>query len=229
MRRNYISREFENIKIPGTFNMVEESNYFGSKMLEIEDTIYIENQNIIYYQNTNGEQLDLSIESSMPSYIYSSSDCKKNNHTISIDPSQSTYQKENNTKWIIDINLKSIIDDYLFAILKRYRTFEGMKTYMTKTNDVNTSVKNYIIKNVENRFKYEKIILYVKYKDIENQKVLRYNYIFNSDIVSELNIISKIQTELNYDSSNLKISFYQEKPSNKYTIEYYFNILFNKI
>ena len=49
MRRNYISPEFINSSIYGTYNMVEESNFFSAKMLYIEDSIYISNQNIIYY------------------------------------------------------------------------------------------------------------------------------------------------------------------------------------
>jgi hypothetical protein len=51
MRRSYISPEFDHNDVYGTFNMIEESNFFGSKMLEIEDSIYIDVQNLIYYQN----------------------------------------------------------------------------------------------------------------------------------------------------------------------------------
>ena len=50
MRRSYISPEYTESSIYGTFNMLEESNFFAAKMLEIEDSIYISNQNIIYYQ-----------------------------------------------------------------------------------------------------------------------------------------------------------------------------------
>ena len=64
MRRSYISPEFTDNPIYGTFNMIEESNFFAAKMLEVEDSIYISNQNIIYYQKLTGEQTDLSIESS---------------------------------------------------------------------------------------------------------------------------------------------------------------------
>jgi len=61
MRRDYISPEYKSVRVYGTFNMLEESNFFGSKMLEIEDSIIISNQEIIYYQNENGEQIDYSI------------------------------------------------------------------------------------------------------------------------------------------------------------------------
>ena len=73
MRRNYISPEYQTKSVQGTLNMLEESTFFGAKMLEIEDSISIDNLDIIYYQTLVGEQLDYSIESSLDSYIYSSS------------------------------------------------------------------------------------------------------------------------------------------------------------
>jgi hypothetical protein len=121
--------------------MTEESNYFGSKMLEIEDTIYIENQNIIYYQRTSGEQINLSAETSIDSPIYSAPVDKQINHSLNIDETQTDYQKENSTKWIIDIKLDDILSNFLFANLKRYRTFEGMKASLTRKNDVNTTIR----------------------------------------------------------------------------------------
>lgn len=229
MRRNYISAEFLNSKTYGTFNMIEESNFFGAKMLEIEDTITVENQNIIYYQKLNGEQLDLSVETSLSSYIYSASDDKYLNHVLSIDESQSNSQKESNTKWIIDIDLKNILTNFLFASLKRYRTFEGMKTEMTKTNDVNSSVNEYIRQNVLNRYKYKKIDLFISYKDLKQQNVLRYKNTWNSDVSIESNRFQKIQTDLSFDDSSMSVLFTQDKKSSQYSFEYYFNIFFEKI
>ena len=98
MRRNYISPEFEYRKVFGTLNMKEESTFFGSKMLEIEDIIELHNQGIIYYQNSNNEQIDLDIERSLNPIVYSASDDKKNNHTLVIDESQSDPQRNNLTK-----------------------------------------------------------------------------------------------------------------------------------
>ena len=91
MRRSYISPEYQTKAVYGTLNMLEESTFFGAKMLEIEDSITIDTLDIIYYQNQNGEQLDLSIESSFASIVYSSSDDKKSNHTLVLDPSQPKY------------------------------------------------------------------------------------------------------------------------------------------
>ena len=120
MRRTYISPEFKYEKVYGTFNMLEQSSFFGSKMLEIEDSITIGQQSILYYQTSNKEQLDASVENSLPSIVYNSSDDKLANHTLLKDEAQSAYELDNNTKWILDINLNNILSNYIFATLKQY-------------------------------------------------------------------------------------------------------------
>ena len=229
MRRTYISSEYSNTKTYGTFNMIEESNYFGSKMLEIEDSIYIENQNIIYYQRPSGEQINLSAETSIDSLVYSAPVDKQINHSLVIDDTQTNYQRDNNTKWIMDIKLNDLLSNFLFANLKRYRTFEGLKTSITRTNDVNTTIREYIDKNVSNRYKFNKIDFYIKYKDLRSQNVLRFKNTWNTTIGIDSNKFQKIQTETAFDGSSIRLLFNQEQPSTQYTFEYYFNILFEKI
>jgi hypothetical protein len=226
MRRSYISPEYYNNNVYGSFNMVEESNFFNAKMLEIEDTIYVENQDIIYYQKSNGEQIDFSIESSLESYIYSSFQSKLSNHTLIIDESQTPFQLERNTKWIMEINLNKILSDYLFATLKSYRTFEGIKNDMNRYNDVNVAIRKYIDFNVINRYKYKSIDLYIDYKDLRSQSLLRYKNTWNQNTSSKFN---KFQTETSFDYTSVKLFFNQDKLSSEYTFDYYFNILFEKI
>ena len=209
--------------------MVEESNFFAAKMLEVEDSIYVSNQNIIYYQKSTGEQIDLAIESSLPTQVYSASDNMKSHQKLILDDSQLDYQKESNTKWILNIDLRDILSDYLFAIMKRYRTFEGISNNLTRTNDVNTAIRQYISNNVLNRYKFSKLDLYVSYKDLMQQNVLRYKNTWNSNIVSDANLLKKAQKDLAFDESELKIYFSQEKSSSQYNFDYYFNILFEKI
>lgn len=229
MRRTYISPEFNKNTIYGTYNMVEESNFFGAKMLEIEDSILISNQNIIYYQKKNSEQLDLDTETTLDSIIYSSSEDKNANHTLAIDESQTKYNFENNTKWIIDINIKSILSNYLYAELKKYRTFEGVRTDMTIYNDVNVAIKKYIEFNVLNRYKLSNIEFYVNYTDLRNQNVLRYKNIWNETTYKPEYKLSKIQTVSDYNQNTLRVLFNQEKPSSTYKFDYFFNLLFVKI
>ena len=229
MRRSYMSPEYNNTQIYGTFNMVEESNFFGAKMLEVEDDIYISDQNIIYYQKSTGEQIDLAIESSLPSQIYSASDNMKSHQRLTLDDSQLDYQKETNPKWILNVDLRNILSDYLFAIMKRYRTFEGISNPLTRTNDVNTAIREYISNNVTNRYKISRLDLYVSYTDLRNQNVLRYKNTWTSSVISDFNLLKKKQMDVAFDESTLKISFTQENPSSLYNFDYYFNILFEKI
>jgi hypothetical protein len=229
MRRNYISPEFESNEVFGTYNMVEESNFFGAKMLEIEDSILINNQNIIYYQMPNGEQLDLSVENTLQSYVYSAANAKEKNQILTIDPTQTDYTKENLTTWTLDLNLKGILSDYLFAELKTWRTFEGIRTNMNSYNDVNTAINNYINFNVIDRYKLSRIDLYLRYKDLRSQNLLRYKNAWNSDIVSPTNIHTKFQSEMSVDGGYTKITFSQQQPSSLYTFEYFFNLYFEKL
>lgn len=229
MRRSYISPEFTYNNVFGTYNMVEQSSFFGSKMLKIEDSIKICDNNIIYYQNLNNEQIDLLIENSLSPIVYNASDDKKSNHTLIIDESQTKYQLDNQTKWIININIEQILANYIFAILKQSRTFEGIKNSMTINNDVNVAMRSYITSNVLNRYKYTEIELYLKYNDLKNQNILRYKNNWNTTIISDSNLLKRFQTETAYDYSSLRVLFSQEKPSSQYSFDYYFNILFEKI
>lgn len=229
MRKNYISPEFRYNNVYGTFNMREESSFFGSKMLEIEDSISISDGNLIYYQALNNEQIDLGVENTLSPVIYNVSDNKLNEHTIKIDESQSKYDIDNNTKWILNINLNSILTDYIFATLKQYRTFEGVKNSMTIYNDVDFAMREYISKNVLNRYKYSKIDIYIKYNDLTGQNTLRYNNKWNQNVLTTGSIHNKLQTQTSYDYSNITVKFNQEQPSSKFTFDYYFNLLFEKL
>lgn len=243
MRRTYISPEFDVQRINGTFNMKEESSFFGSKMLEIEDSLLIDNQNLVYFQSLSKEQLDLSIESTLPPISYSASDDKRVNHTFVIDESQSQIQRDTNTRYIVTIQLRDILTNYLFATLKRYRTFEGVRNIMTKNNDVDFAIKEYIVKNVLDRYKFIGVQFYINWVDIRNRSVLRYDNLWagtsdtldnrtaiSPDIIgSETYRIKSIQTQTEFDDSQVIVTFNQEKKSSEYCFDYYFKLLYEKL
>ena len=228
MRRSYISPEYRNNKIYGTFNMYEESNFFSSKMLEIEDLINISNEDIIYYQKLTGEQLDIIVESAQTSFLFSSSTSKLQNHTLTLDPSQPAYQKNNNTRWILEVNLSTIFYDYIFATLKKYITFEGIKKEMTIESDVNAAIRKYMENNILNRYKFQSINLLIEYKDLRDQNILRYKNVWKPTL-TEANIFTKKQTETASDDSKIKVIFNQERSSEEYCFNYFFNLLYKKI
>lgn len=227
MRRNYISPEFIKSPIYGTFNMLESSNFFGTNILNIEDVIYISDQNIIYYQKLNGEQIDISVESSLSSNIYSSFEYKRLNHTLEIDDTQSNYQKDNNTKWILDIKYNEILYNYIFSIIKKNRVFEGVINKMTKSNDINTAIREYINKNILKKYKLDSIDIYILYSDLVSNNILRYNNIWDDKIVSDDNLLNKKQ--IIYLDDLVEIKFTQEKTSKTFNFKYYFNLNFKII
>lgn len=229
MRRSYISPEFDKNEVYGTYNMAEESNFFGAKMLEIEDRIYIEAQSLIYYQRENGEQTDYNTETTLEPTIYSATDDKEANHSLSIDQTQTKYNIDNNTKWILDLNIKDMLYGYVFASLKKYRTFEGLRTEMNIYNDVNTAIASYIDQNVMNRYKFSSVDLYLSYTDLRSQSALRYKNIWSTDAYKPEYKFTKFQTVTQFDGSAIKLLFSQEKPSSTHRFSYYFNILFEKI
>jgi hypothetical protein len=228
MRRNYISPEYSNQKVYGTYNKLEESNFFGSKMLDVEDMINISNLDIIWYQKLNNEQLDIDVESTLNSYIYSSAIDMYNNHTLEIDDTQKNSQLISNTRWILKISIKSILSNYLFATLKKSRTFEGVKNEFTKENDIDIFIKNYIKYNILDRYKMSKIDMYIKYKDLRNQTLLKYKNTWTPNIEKN-NLFTRFQAETEFDQSSIKIIFNQDQPSSQYSFEYYFNINFERI
>jgi|TARA_B110000259_G_C13949480_1_gene376142 hypothetical protein len=226
MRRNYISPEFVNSKIYGSFNSYEESNFFGSKMLEIEDLVDIIDQNVIYYQNSKNEQIDVDVESAQNSVIYSSFDNKKQNHTLIIDDSQSDIQRKSNTRWILDIDLKSILTEFIFANLKRERTFQSLTNDMVVSKDVNVFIRNYISNNVLDRYNLSNIELYVDYLDLKSEDNFQYKNTFDKRTFNKL---SRFQTETNYNNTKTRLTFNQEQTSQDWTFKYSFNLKFVKI
>ena len=229
MRRNYISPEFEYNKVHGTLNMVEESSYFGSKMLEIEDKITIGSKSIIWYQKANNEQMDLPSESKLNPTTLDINTIKSQNQNLSIDKSQTEFQKNDKTKWILNISLREIFINYLYGIMKEYRTFEGVTNNMTVYNDVDVAIRNYISNNVINRYKFTTIDLFIEYKDLKGQNVLKLINNFSVDAETNGTKLNKIEVSIDYNQTLLEIRFTQEKSSSQFSFNYYFNLNFEKI
>jgi len=241
MRRTYISPEYDYSRIYGTFNMKEESSIFGSKMLEIDDTIIIDDQSLVYFQSSTKEQLDLTIESSLTPISYSSSEDKRVNHTLVIDPSQSASQRDSNTQYILTIDLKTILSNYIFATLKRWRTFEGVRNDMTKNGDIDFAMREYILKNVIDRYKLNRVELYLKYIDIQSQNILKFDNLWAgysneyrtsslpADIGTSQYQLKKFQSQTEFDYSSTVITFSQEKKSSEFCFDYFFKLFYEKI
>jgi hypothetical protein len=226
MRRSYISPEFNYVPVNGSFNMLEQSSFFGSKMLEIADSIDIKDESVIYYQQNNNEQLDLTIESALPQIVYDTVLDKSINHTLTLDLSQRT----NNPRWILDIKLKKILKNYIFANLKKFRTFEGIQNSMLVSKNVDDSINRYIELNILSRYRFKNVELYYKPIDLLTSGELKLENKFDVNIeIFPNSLFTKIQTETDPEYRDVKVYFYQDKDFSKFSFNYYFNLYFEKL
>lgn len=230
MRRTYISPEFEYKKVHGSLNMLEQSTFFGSKMLEIPDKIEILNENVVYFQLSNGEQLNLEAEKNLPQVVYDTVLDKQTNHSLKLDESQSEEDKLKNTRWILSISVKNILKNYIYATMKKFRTFEGLENNMTINNNVNAALLDYIDKNVLSRYKFNRVELFLKSVDLLTVSGLKYNNQYDSTM--ELNpgtLYTKFQTQTDVNDLDITLTFYQPDISSRYAFSYYYNLYFEKL
>jgi hypothetical protein len=218
----------------GTFNMKETNCFFGSKMMEIEDEIVIDDKLIQYFNKLNGYQNYDNLVDEVPINI-NLNDIKLSYHTISIiQQNQTDYL--NNTRWQIDIKIREILKLYLFSKIKERRVFKSITEDDIYNKSLDTSIDDYINNNLIDRYEFNKINLYIKYENIEQDQTnnsgskLQYNpswNVFLKDkqyLITNLNIISDIS-----NLNDLIINYNQIKPSTIYRFDYYYDLYFKKI
>lgn len=228
MRRGYISPEFRYDAVPGTFNMRESGAMYGSKMMDIEDTLRLDNSNVIYYQGGSGEQVSLAIERSNPAVLYNTLEDKRANHTIELDPAQNQQQLDSATRWIVSVDLGRVLSNYLFATLKAARTFEGVRNEGTLYNSVDTAVRDYVAKNLVGRYVLSGFDFWIGYVPLSTQGSLRYRNVF-SEAAREGQLTTRVQTSYNYDKTAVRVSFAQEMPSSTHRFDYYFAMSYARL
>jgi hypothetical protein len=242
MKSNILIYQLDKQYVSGTNSENEMRNYFGSKMLEIEDSIIIDDISIQYTElvsndNNNGFQSYTYDNLTETIKIKNLSDLKLENSSIELQ-SQNTVDLENNTKWLIRINCKKILQEYLFLKIKENRTFKCISYEDLYGYDINTYIRRYINKNILNRYKFNKIDLYINYiniiteGNIYNTVKLKYNPVYNRNIINNDNLVKNVNIQqisniLYLDE--LKVLYNQIKKSTEYKIEYYFNIHFSKV
>jgi hypothetical protein len=235
MKDNLLIKRYKVEMDNGTKNMNIIKSYFGSTLMDIEDEIFINNLSISYSDYNNYQYYDNNFNTNETEKIVSLTELKRDNHTINII-NQDEINLTNNTKWEIDINIKKILKEYLFARIKESRTFKTIRDNNTKDNDINQSIYNYIIFNILNRYEFTVIDFYIKYQNLNNnifnKTNKQYNPIFddnsynNDYFIKDYNIIKKDQFE---NLSPIKIIYSQSKSSKDYRFDYYFNITYTKI
>lgn len=226
MKRLYISPEFNVTEVSGTYNMKSMKTFMGSNIMDIEDEILIEKDDILYYQDDNNEQISFQKEVLNTPVSFNVSEMKQKYSELSMEE-QDAFTKENNTRWLLKIDVKSLLIDCIFAKIKNARSFEGVKNINTKYNDVDISIKEYIKENILDRYELSDIILYTRYNSLESNDSYRYTNNWDSTI-SKSDIESKIFVDKT-DLSKVLVRFAQSKNSKDYSFNYYYDVRFKRI
>lgn len=253
MRETLILKKFKKEPVYGTYNLNEKETFFGSKIMELEDEIVINDKSIRYFQyfvdaapddaaaqelaKNNGYQyfeLNKLIEKF---YLLDVVDLKLRNHVI-YRATQTSIDEKYNTKWIIEVNIKNILREYLFAKIKERRTFKSITYDKFLNKDINKSIYEYINNNLLDRYAFNYIDFYVKYIDIKQNASWSSSVFkqFDPQFKSDIELEEYKNKSVNVEISNfidpladLKISYFQTKPSTDYKFDYYFNIYYKKI
>lgn len=237
MKNNLMIKRYRVEEDHGTKNMKTIKSFLGTKLIDIEDSIIIDNRAIQYtdideYQNYDTTNLGTNENET----LIDLTELKTTYHTIKLQ-TQDMFNIENNTKWEISIDIKSILKEYLFAKIKEARTFKTIKLDDTKNKSVNNSIYNFITYNILNRYELDNIELYIKYSslmtsNIFNRTLVQYDPLFvetayvNDYLVYDYGLVKNDQFE---NLTPIKLLYNQTKKSNEYRFDYYFNVNYKKI
>lgn len=228
MRRTYMSPEFEKREVYGTYGSHELSTFMSGKMIKVDDSIFINNEDIIWYQRDSNEQLDLAMESTLEAYIYSPSNDKYENSKLTMESRDTKNDvRRRNTTWIFEIKIEDIVRNYIFSLLKKYRTFEGLKNSYSRYNDIDIDIYNYIDFNIIDRYAFSMINLYIQYTPISSNNAIKYKNTWQSEL-DKVFLVKDYQISLNDDKTIATIIFSQPN-SDLYVFNYYYEIIYDRL
>ena len=248
MKNDLQIKKYKTIPVKGTFNLIEEKTFFGTKLMDIEDCIEITTESIQYFQLSNsaytqnlgyGYQyytLDNSITNE-ELFIMDLVKGKEENHKIE-KMLQKKEDDKYNTKWELEIDIKSILMDYLFGKIKNARTFRSLNYSDFSNNNINETIYEYIEKNILDRYKFDKVELFIKYIEIDNNKIYnsftskQYDPTYNQTVGVEEYKVTNINMKTNLLLNKLvpiTVNYFQIKSGLEYKFDYYFNIHYKKI
>lgn len=238
MKSDLIITRFKTETVIGTKESNDTKTFFGSKMVDIEDVITVDNSKIQYSEvyttgNTenNGYQYYDDVDNKENIYLIDLSDVKYNNHSMSL-LSQSTVDLKSNTQWKLSINWKNILNDYIFYQLKNRRTFKCIKYTDVLSENINLFINNYISDNLLNRYQFSQLNFYVQYFDLEDgdeftDPNLSFNPIFTADVRRSENLIANVNATVL--DSTLTVNYKQTQSSENKKFNYYFDMIFTKV
>jgi len=233
MKSDLIISRYKTEKIIGTKSSFDSRTFFGSKMIDIEDEIII-NDSLIQYsevfdtddKRNNGYQYYDDIDNVEKIYLVSLFDVKDTYHTTTLG-SQSGVDLRLNTNWTILINWKDVLIEYIYLKLKEARTFKTIKFENVLSENINLYIKKYIENNLTSRYNFNNIDFYIKYFDLDSgdedkDPNLLLNPVFDASIKSDENQVKNANTTLFPTIINVQ---YKQTESSQYKkFHYYFDL-----
>jgi hypothetical protein len=101
---------------------------------------------------------------------------------------------------------------------------------MTLSNSVDSSLKDYINKNVLSRYKFSRVDLYLQPVSLLTVGGLKYNNTFTPTIETTNTLYNKFQTITDANDLDIRLIFNQpEEMPNAWAFNYYYNLFFEKL
>ena len=238
MKSDLIISRYKTEKIIGTKSSFDSKTFFGSKMIDIEDSIIVDNKLIQYSEvfdtvdkRNNGYQYYNDIDHIEKIYLVNLFDVKNNHHTITLGY-QSSVDLRLNTNWTILVNWKDVLIEYIYLKLKEARTFKTIKFDNVLSENINLYIKKYIENNLTSRYNFNSLVFYIKYYNLDSgdedtDPNLVLNPIFDASIKSEENQVKNVNTTVFPEILN--IQYKQTESSQLKKFHYYFDLNINKV
>lgn len=236
VKKSYLAAEFIYSPIYGTFNMKEQKSFFGSKGMDIEDQILINESSTTFFEDALTKEQSSTSGSEVLNSNYNFNQLKSIYHTIEQKKLQTDLERKELTKWIIKLNTRQLLKDYLFAQIKKARTFEDVLNINTAPNKVDLAIQSYIDLNLIDRYEIERVDFYVQYFSLEEDPALnQYNPLYSLSVKQNkiANAGGAMQTTNfsltgNIKDNNVEIEYVQTKNSLDYKYDYYFDLVLKR-
>lgn len=211
---------------PGTWSTREDVCPWGSQLMEIPDTLVIDNRVITYKQNPDGTQKQSQQDTQTVNASFS--DLKRSSHTLTNVALSSVgnplRRPDLANRWRMRIMWQSLLSTSLFHLVKRSRTFAGLTVDQIRLKSVDSFIESYITDNVLPRYELSNVQLYVK--KITNRAGL-INPLFNSSVNEKINLTTNFEKrELGRQVELIYSSPFDFRTTN---IDYSYNLVFTKV
>lgn len=233
MRKSWITEDYTYTDKPGTLSFKQRRDYQSGLLMEIEDQIKVEKSIFDWTQNPNtGEQIGIDeVEFTLDLLTL-----KQSKHKIGLYTGQTPQTAIISPIWDLNIQLKLILTEYLYAQMRYERSFEGVNIANSKYSDLDYAIVEYVSENLLNRYRFTTIDLYVKPVSL-GEGYMKNTPLWKPNIISGLSendkrklLVKNLRIEkLSELPDSQSILYIQSEKPNLFTFEYYFDIYFERI